>query len=93
MSALWTAAEMPRAATGGRITGPHWQATGVSIDSRSRQPGDLFVALKGPSFDGHDFVAAALKRGAAPPLVRRHAAGTSRAACAAAGGAGHARRR
>ncbi|HLJ20441.1 MAG TPA: UDP-N-acetylmuramoylalanyl-D-glutamyl-2,6-diaminopimelate--D-alanyl-D-alanine ligase, partial [Stellaceae bacterium] len=48
-----------------------WSATGVSIDSRSVAAGDLFVALAGPSFDGHDFVADALKRGAAGALVSR----------------------
>jgi UDP-N-acetylmuramoyl-tripeptide--D-alanyl-D-alanine ligase len=35
------------------------------------QPGALFVALSGPSFDGHDFVAAAAQRGAAAALVER----------------------
>ncbi|MEX2009919.1 MAG: Mur ligase domain-containing protein, partial [Dongiaceae bacterium] len=51
---LWTAAEAA-AATGGRATAI-WAADGVSIDSRSLVPGDLFVALVGPNFDGHDFI-------------------------------------
>ena len=38
---------------------------GISIDSRSVAPGDLFIALKGPSFDGHAYVVDALKK--APP--------------------------
>jgi UDP-N-acetylmuramoyl-tripeptide--D-alanyl-D-alanine ligase len=42
---------------------------GVSIDSRSIQPGELFVAIRGPRFDGHDFVAAAFGRGAAAAVV------------------------
>jgi len=42
-----------------------WTATGVSIDSRSLRPGDLFVAVKGPHFDGHDFIAEVLAKGAA----------------------------
>ncbi len=42
---------------------------GVSTDSRTVQPGELFVALKGDRFDGHDHVAAALKSGAALALV------------------------
>ena len=67
MSALWTA-EAAAAATGG--VGPGgWQASGVSIDSRTVAPGDLFVALKGPNFDGHGFVAKALAGGAAAALV------------------------
>ena len=69
MSALWTAAEII-AATGG-TGGDGWSAGGVSIDSRTLAAGDLFVALAGPSFDGHDFVAQALKRGAAGALVSR----------------------
>ena len=35
---------------------------GVSIDSRTIQPGELFIAIRGPRHDGHDFVAAALAR-------------------------------
>ncbi|WP_099827596.1 UDP-N-acetylmuramoyl-tripeptide--D-alanyl-D-alanine ligase [Oceaniglobus indicus] len=68
MSALWTAAEAV-AATGGRTT-RDWQATGVSIDTRTLQPGDLFVALKDQR-DAHDFVAQALAQGAAAALVSR----------------------
>lgn len=64
---LWTAGDAA-AATGGRNTQP-WQATGVSIDSRSAGPGDLFVALRGPSFDGHAFVAQALANGAAAVVI------------------------
>jgi UDP-N-acetylmuramoyl-tripeptide--D-alanyl-D-alanine ligase len=65
---LWTSAEAAEA-TGGRVTG-EWAATGVSIDTRTIRPGDLFVALKAAR-DGHDFVAQALKKGAAAALVSR----------------------
>jgi UDP-N-acetylmuramoyl-tripeptide--D-alanyl-D-alanine ligase len=41
----------------------------ISLDSRSVKPGDLFVAIKGDRFDGHDFVGAALARGAVGALV------------------------
>jgi UDP-N-acetylmuramoyl-tripeptide--D-alanyl-D-alanine ligase len=68
MSALWTAAEAA-AATGGEARGD-WAATGVSIDTRSLAPGDLFVALKDVR-DGHDFVADALANGAAAAMVSR----------------------
>ena len=50
------------------------RATGVSIDSRSLSPGDLFVAIRGARFDGHRFVAEALGRGAAGALVNDAAA-------------------
>jgi UDP-N-acetylmuramoyl-tripeptide--D-alanyl-D-alanine ligase len=69
MDALWTAANIA-SATAGNATGD-WVASGVSIDSRSVATGDLFVALKGPSFDGHSFVSAALSTGAAGALIDR----------------------
>ena len=69
MTVLWTAAEAA-AATGGSST-TDWAATGVSIDTRSLALGDLFVALRGPNHDGHDFVATALQRGAAAAMVDR----------------------
>jgi len=46
-------------------------ATGYSIDSRTVAPGDLFFAVKGERLDGHDFVAAALERGAVAAVVSR----------------------
>ncbi len=66
---LWTSAEAA-AATGGMTPGP-WSATGVSIDSRSVEAGDLFVALAGPNHDGHDYVQAAFDRAAAAAMVSR----------------------
>ena len=66
---LWPADEAA-AATDGHAT-RDWRAVGVSIDSRNVKQNELFVALKGPNFDGHDFVAAALKAGAAAALVHR----------------------
>ncbi|MFU8883154.1 MAG: Mur ligase domain-containing protein, partial [Rhodobacterales bacterium] len=63
---LWTAAAAA-AATGGQST-CDWAATGVSIDTRTLQPGDLFVALRDVR-DGHDFVAQALASGACAALV------------------------
>ena len=45
------------------------QVAGISIDSRVVHPGDLFVALRGERFDGHDFVGAALAAGASGAVV------------------------
>ncbi len=45
--------------------------TGYSIDSRTIESGDLFFAVRGERFDGHDFVAAAAERGAAAAVVSR----------------------
>jgi UDP-N-acetylmuramoyl-tripeptide--D-alanyl-D-alanine ligase len=69
---LWTSGEIA-AATGGQAGGG-FSATGVSIDTRTLEPGDLFVALAGAR-DGHEFVAQAMARGAAGALVAREAAG------------------
>ena len=73
MTPLWTATEAATA-TGG-TNDRDWTATGVSIDTRSLVAGDLFVALRGPNHDGHDFVAGALDHGAAAALVDRNIAG------------------
>jgi len=72
---LWTSFDAATA-TGGTTPG-RWVATGVSIDTRSLEPGDLFVALTGESRDGHEFVADALKRGAAAALVSRQPPGVT----------------
>ena len=71
---LWTAAEAARA-TGG-TTNTDWTASGVSIDSRSLQQGDLFIALNAAR-DGHEFVADALAKGACAALVSRRPLGVS----------------
>ncbi len=46
----------------------------VSADSRTLRPGDLFIALKGPNFDGHDYLAQVAMRGAVAALVEREMA-------------------
>jgi UDP-N-acetylmuramoyl-tripeptide--D-alanyl-D-alanine ligase len=43
--------------------------SGFSIDSRTLQPGDLFFAIKGPRFDGHDFLYSVFQKGAAAAVV------------------------
>ncbi len=72
MTALWTSAELA-AATG--AAAPGFDAGGVSIDTRTLAPGDLFVALRGEHGDGHAHVAAALARGAAGAMVHRGGVG------------------
>jgi len=68
---LWTAADLS-AATGATAG---FAATGVSIDSRTIRPGELFVALVGETGDGHAHVANALARGAAGALVHADVSG------------------
>ena len=74
MSVLWTS-QAAVAATGGRCAAD-WIASGVSIDTRTLQKGDLFVALQDVR-DGHDFVAQALDSGASAALVSRIPDGVS----------------
>ena len=83
MGTLWTAYEAA-AATGGtlgargeasdwhaeRLPEEDWQASGLSIDTRTIRPGEVFVAVQGAR-DGHDFLGQAFERGAAAALVSR----------------------
>lgn len=62
-------------ATGGRLTGSGAaEATAITIDTRKLGAGDLFVAIKGAHFDGHDFLGDAAAAGAVGGVVRRGAA-------------------
>jgi len=66
-----TTVEQIAAWAGGRLSGaPGASVRRVVTDSRAVQPGDLFVALKGDRFDGHDFIAAVLAQGASGCLVQ-----------------------
>ena len=56
-------------ACGGRLSGADGAFTDVVSDSRTLAPGQLFVALRGPHFNGHEFIAAAAQAGAAGALV------------------------
>ena len=87
MNALWTAFEAA-AATGGtlgargeardwhadRLPEEDWAASGLSIDTRTIRPGEVFVAVQGAR-DGHEFLSQAFERGAAAALVSRAPAG------------------
>jgi len=59
--------------TGGRLVGGSEDTvlSGVSIDSRTIERGELFHAIAGPSHDGHDFLESAVSRGAAALIVER----------------------
>ena len=68
---LWTSAEADEA-TGGRSSAP-WTASGVSIDTRTLDKGDLYIAIKGDKLDGHDYVDAAYANQAAAAVVSKAA--------------------
>ncbi|MDB5428004.1 MAG: murF [Phenylobacterium sp.] len=72
---LWTSDEII-AATRGKLAGKPFVATGVSIDTRTIEPGDLFVALGGVR-DGHEFVEEAMAKGAAGVLASRQVFGSA----------------
>lgn len=68
MTPLWRPEEIVEA-TGGKPVGPLGPVSGISIDTRTLAPGDLFFAIKGDARDGHDFVQGALGNGAAAAVV------------------------
>ncbi len=67
----FTLMELARA-TGGRLVGADQTINGITTDTRQIQAGDLFVALTGPHFDGHDFVSVADAKGVRACVVSRH---------------------
>lgn len=64
---LWTSSDAAKAA-GGKASG-QWVATGISIDTRTLQKGDLFIAIRGDTMDGHTFTADALAKGAVAVVI------------------------
>ena len=75
---LWTSADAAKA-TGGQ-TG-EWAASGISIDTRTLKEGDLFISLRGPNNDGHDYVASAFEKGAAAAMVDHIPEGVDKDKC------------
>lgn len=83
LTLLWRADEAADATDGKLLPSDavaDWQASGVSIDTRTLNDGDLYTALKGPNHDGHDHVADAFAKGAAAAMVERDVKGLSRSA-------------
>ena len=82
VTAFMLTAGMVAYATGGRLVAgpPERPFAAVSTGSRSVDPGTMFVALVGPRFDGHDFVASAIAQGAAGVLTAREPAASGTAA-------------
>ena len=72
---LWTSEEIA-AATNGKLAGRPFTVSGVSIDTRTLEPGDLFVALGGVR-DGHEFVEQAMEKGAAGAIASRQVFGSA----------------
>ena len=69
---LWTKHELISASKGKDLTTKflnNKKITGISIDTRSIQQNDLFIAIKGENFDGHDFLEKAIQKGASGVIV------------------------
>lgn len=67
--ALWSSDEIEQAIGG--VASQAFQASGVEMDSRDVQSGDLFIALKGEAMDGHKFIPMAFEKGAVAAIVDR----------------------
>ena len=68
---LWTKEDLIKASKGKDLTTKFLhekKVTGISIDSRSIKQNDLFIAIKGQNYDGHDFLEKVLKKGASGSL-------------------------
>lgn len=64
MNWLWTSSDMVEAMAGRPVGTLPDGITGISIDTRTLQPGEAFFAIQGDQFDGHDFASAAMAAGA-----------------------------
>ncbi len=72
---ILSAEEILKATGGAPLRGGHgWSCRGVSTDTRTLAAGNLFIALAGENFDGHDCLAQAADRGASGLLIRADAA-------------------
>ena len=69
MSHLWRSDALVEAIGGRPVGQMPAGVTGISIDTRTLQPGDVFFAIKGDRLDGHDFITAAIKAGAGMLVV------------------------
>ena len=69
MTPLWTESELVAALGAPPSASLKDRVGGVSIDSRTMEPGDLFVAIRGDTHDGHDHVARAFEAGASAAIV------------------------
>ena len=84
---LWTGEEACEAMQARCIGALPARIEGISIDTRSLKPGDLFFAITGEARDGHDFVVAALEKGAAAAVIARDKAEALAASCESLPGA------
>ncbi len=73
---LWTAEEICAATRSSLCSRESWEASGITINSKEVEKGDIFVAIKGEKVDGHDFLEEVFEKGAIAAIVE-HAPATS----------------
>ncbi len=71
MTPLWTSNEVLNAIKGTPSSENFWEANGVSIDSRTIMPGNIFIAIDGEKFDGHSYIDEAFQKGAIAAVVSK----------------------
>ncbi len=71
MMPLWTKAELKKAIDGDEIGNLPDELSGVSIDSRTVKPNEIFFCIKGEKLDGHDFAAKAVEAGAGLLIIEK----------------------
>ncbi len=67
-------------AVGGELSDRDGLIGGISIDSRTIKSGELFIAIKGPNFDGHEFISQAINKGASGVIISGNISGKTAAA-------------
>ena len=67
---LWSADEISNIFNS--VIENNWQCNSLEIDSRKVKPGNIFLAMPGTKFDGHDFIIEAIKAGATSIIVKKN---------------------
>ena len=70
-SVLWNSLDICNAVEGKLLGKSNWNGSGISINTKDTQDGDVFIALKGNKNDGHEFIDEAYKKGAVAVIVNK----------------------
>ncbi|MAR79688.1 MAG: UDP-N-acetylmuramoylalanyl-D-glutamyl-2, 6-diaminopimelate--D-alanyl-D-alanine ligase [Rhodospirillaceae bacterium] len=77
MTPLWTSKEVITATNGTSFGSKFWQANGISIDTRTISPGNIFIAIIGENIDGHNYIDEAFEKGASAAIISKKNANIS----------------
>ncbi len=70
-SVLWNSLDLCNAVKGKLVGKSNWNGSGISINTKNTQVGDVFIALKGNKKDGHEFINEAFEKGAVAAIVNK----------------------